>query len=127
MNPFTALKNLSPFHFTSLFYSLILSTLHFTSLYFLLPSLPLTGFQSPPLWPSFSTLHKFVSWPPLFCLLCIYHLHIQLCVIGYTIMLISVNCNFPYHIFYYKTEQQWCLATDLFQTISNFRELCHLC
>ena len=32
MNPFTVLKNLSPFHFT--FFSLILSTLHFTSLHF---------------------------------------------------------------------------------------------
>jgi hypothetical protein len=35
MNPFTALKNLSPFHFTFLFFSffpLILSTLHFTLL-----------------------------------------------------------------------------------------------
>ena len=35
MNPFTALKNLSPFHFTflfSFFFSLILSTLHVTSL-----------------------------------------------------------------------------------------------
>jgi len=30
-------------------------------------------------------------------------------------------------MFHYKTEQQCCLATDLFQTISNFRELCHLC
>ena len=64
MNNFTALKNLSLIHFTSLhflFFSLILSTLYFTSLcysylqltsfpfnlYFLSPSLPLTGFHFP--------------------------------------------------------------------------------
>ena len=34
MNPFTALKNLSQFHFT--FFSLVLSNLHFTSLHFTL-------------------------------------------------------------------------------------------
>ena len=38
MNPFTALKNFSPLHFTFyfiyLFFSLILSTIHFTSLHF---------------------------------------------------------------------------------------------
>jgi hypothetical protein len=66
MNPFTALKKPSPFHFTSLFiylfFLLVLSTLHFTllcysylqltslhftSFYFLSPSLPLTGFHFP--------------------------------------------------------------------------------
>jgi hypothetical protein len=36
MNPFTALKNPSPFHFT--FFSLILSTLHFTLLFMLIIS-----------------------------------------------------------------------------------------
>jgi hypothetical protein len=68
MNPFTALKNLSPFHFTFLFFSFHLSyqpftllyfaihlynSLHFTSLtftfYFLSPSLP-------PLFYTFLTL-----------------------------------------------------------------------
>ena len=52
MNPFTALKNLSPFYFTSLFLSLILSTL-LTSLYFAihiynslsLTSLPFTFYR----------------------------------------------------------------------------------
>ena len=62
MNPFTALKQPSPFHFTFyflLFFSLILSNLHFTLLcysylqftsrHFILlsPSLPLTGFHFP--------------------------------------------------------------------------------
>jgi hypothetical protein len=51
MNPFTALKNLSPFHFTSLilFFSLILSTLHFTLLcysYLQLTSLHFTSLHS---------------------------------------------------------------------------------
>ena len=73
MNPFTALKNLSPFHFTSLliclfhfllffylsyqpltslhfaihiYYSLSFTSLSFTS-YFLSPLLPLTGFHFP--------------------------------------------------------------------------------
>jgi hypothetical protein len=48
MIPFTALKNLSPFHFTSLFFSLILSTLHFTLLcysYLQLTSLHFTSLQ----------------------------------------------------------------------------------
>ena len=45
MNPFTALKNLSPFHFTSLFFHL--SYQPFISLHFLSPSLPLTGFYFP--------------------------------------------------------------------------------
>ena len=46
MNPFTALKNLSPFHF--IFFSLILLTLHFTSLcysYLQLTSLHFTSLQ----------------------------------------------------------------------------------
>ena len=56
MNPFIALKNLSPLHFTPLF-PLILSTLHFTllcyshlqltSLNFLSPSLSIAGFHFP--------------------------------------------------------------------------------
>jgi len=67
MNPFTALKDLSPFHFISLFFRLSyysplrftllcypypqLTSLHFTSLpftfYFLPPSLPIAGFDFP--------------------------------------------------------------------------------
>jgi len=63
MNPFTALNNLSPFHFNSLhffftypinpslhftlLYISKLTSLNFTSLHFLSPSLPLTGFQFP--------------------------------------------------------------------------------
>jgi len=49
MNPFTALKNLSSFHVTSLFFSLFLSTLHFTSLYVAIHiynSLPFTSLVS---------------------------------------------------------------------------------
>ena len=62
MNTFTEVKNLSPFHFTSLHFSPILPTLHFTllcysylqltsrnfiSLHLLSPSLPLTVFLFP--------------------------------------------------------------------------------
>jgi len=76
MNPFTALKNLSPFHFTSLFLWLILSTLlfnllcysylqltslNFTSLHFLSPSHPLTGFHFPN--PRFENKHFTVGSP----------------------------------------------------------------
>ena len=39
MNPFTALKNLSPFQFTLLFFSLILSPLHFILLCYPYPQL----------------------------------------------------------------------------------------
>jgi len=59
MTPFTVLKNLSPFHFTSLFFYLyyqpfillyfairIYNSLSFP-FYFLSPSLPLTGFHFP--------------------------------------------------------------------------------
>jgi len=74
MNPVTALKNLSPFHFT--FFSLILSTLHFTSLCYaylqltslnftslhsLSPSLPLTGFHFPK--PRFENMRFAVGSP----------------------------------------------------------------
>ena len=69
---------------------------------------------SPPLWPSFSTLRKFVLWLPLFYPLCIYHLHIQPSVRGYTICCVSVNCNFSYHIFCYKIERSSsCLKPSL--------------
>ena len=81
MNPFTALKNLSPFHFTSpfiYFFLHILSTLHFTSLcysylqltslhftsftfYFLSPSFPLTGFYFPN--PCFENIRFTVGGP----------------------------------------------------------------
>ena len=72
LNPFTALKNLSPFHFTffhlsyqpftSLYYSYPqLTSFHFTSHHFLLPSLPLTGFQFPN--PHFENMHFTVGSP----------------------------------------------------------------
>jgi len=44
MNPFTALKDLSPFHFTSLFFTYTINpSLHFTLLFLSTTHLPLTS------------------------------------------------------------------------------------
>jgi len=61
-----------------------------------------------PLWLLFSTLHKSISLLPLFYPLCIYHLHIQLSVLVYSVTLCFCHLYFLQHKFHYDNEQQWC-------------------
>jgi hypothetical protein len=49
---------------------------------------------------------------------------LQTKVILYVVFLSTVTFLI---VFYYKIEQQWCQAISVFQTISDYKELCHLC